>query len=111
MQVFDDASRSRFLGRLESAIRGRHPDLVEVRTLEELRADLAVAVSAAKRHRIDYESHVYQFTVMFLTLGSDFEDRSDAGWALEILKSDLPAETRLFQLRETYLIRQGAPPA
>lgn len=108
LTVIDESSRQRLLEKLEDSIRSRHPDLVGDRLPPALRALLSAAIAAAKRHRIDYESHVYQFAVMFLALGADFEKRPDARWAVDILKSDLPPETRLFQLRETYLSRQNA---
>ena len=101
MAALNEASRLAFLQKLEGRIRAQHLDLVGDASPEQLAARLSAATTTAKLYRIEYESHVYQFAVLFLALGSDFEQRPDARWAVDILKSDLPPETRLFQLRET----------
>lgn len=111
LAALNEASRQAFLHKLESRIRSQHADLLGAATPEEVSARLSAAVATARLHRIDYESHVYQFAVLFLALGADFEQRPDARWAVEILKRALPAETRLYQLRESLLQRQGASPA
>ena len=108
MNAFRAASQRALVNRLVGVLQTRHAELVGTRSPAELEGEIMSAVAAASRHRIEYESHVYQFAVLFLALGADFEKRPDARWAADILKSALPAETRLYQLREAFLQRQQA---
>jgi hypothetical protein len=108
MNAFRAASQRALVSRLVGVLQSRHAELVGKRSTADLEVEVLAAVAVADRHRIEYESHVYQFAVLFLALGADFEQRPDARWAADILKSALPAETRLYQLREAYLQRPHA---